>query len=75
MSEEKLKVAIQGGVASFHDLAVRKYFKNTPVELVPCKTFKQVCMAVSRGNSDFGVIAIENSLAGMFQGFRSAVHD
>ena len=64
MVEKSFTVAIQGGIASFHDLAVREYFKNTPIELVPCKTFKQVCIAVSNGNSDYGVLAIENSLAG-----------
>lgn len=58
------RVAIQGGIASFHDLAVREYFKDQSTELLPCKTFKQVCNAVVHGDSDYGVIAIENSLAG-----------
>ena len=64
MKRKTDRIAIQGGIASFHDLAVREYFKDQPVELLPCKTFKQVCGAVTIGDSDYGVIAIENSLAG-----------
>jgi len=64
MKRKTDRVAIQGGIASFHDLAVREYFKDQLVELLPCKTFKQVCGAVTHGDSDYGVIAIENSLAG-----------
>lgn len=64
MSNKPLIIAIQGDIASFHDLAVRKYFKKTSVELYPCKTFNQVCLAVDNNEADYGVIAIENSLAG-----------
>ena len=64
MTEKTATVAIQGDVASFHDIAVRKYFKAVPVKIYPCKTFKQVCMSVDSGKTDFGIIAIENSLAG-----------
>jgi prephenate dehydratase len=64
MTEKTVTVAIQGNVASFHDLAVRNYFKAVPVKIYPCKTFKQVCISVDSGKTDFGIIAIENSLAG-----------
>jgi prephenate dehydratase len=64
MTKKTFTVAIQGDVASFHDLAAREFFKSTPIELFPCKTFKQVCIAVDTGKSDYGIIAIENSLAG-----------
>ena len=64
MIEKTRTVAIQGGVASFHDLAVREFFKTTSVKVFPCKTFKQVCMAVNTGQTDYGIIAIENTLAG-----------
>lgn len=64
MTQKPLIIAIQGDVASFHDLAVRAYFKKTSVELYPCRTFNQVCLAVDSRKAYFGVIAIENSLAG-----------
>jgi prephenate dehydratase len=64
MTKKSYKVAVQGGIASFHDLAIREYFTGIAVELLPCKTFKQVCISVSSKKSDFGGIAIENSLAG-----------
>lgn len=64
MIKEPLTVAIQGDIASFHDLAVREYFKTISVRLFPCKTFKQVCTAVDTGKAEYGIIAIENSLAG-----------
>jgi len=64
MKKKPDRIAIQGGIASFHDLAVREYFKNQPVDLLPCRTFKQVCAAVTEEKAKFGVIAIENSLAG-----------
>lgn len=64
MTQKPLIIAIQGDIASFHDLAVREYFKKIPIELYPCKTFNQVCLAVDDRKADYGVIAIENSLAG-----------
>jgi prephenate dehydratase len=64
MTQKPLIIAIQGDMASFHDLAVREYFKKILVRLHPCKTFKQVCLAIDSREADYGVIAIENSLAG-----------
>ncbi|HEX8460578.1 MAG TPA: prephenate dehydratase [Segetibacter sp.] len=58
------KVAIQGYEGSFHQEAARKFFGKT-VEVIPCDTFRQVIKIVSDKNeSDGGVMAIENSIAG-----------
>ncbi len=57
------KVAIQGGLASFHDLAARAYFAPKLVEIAPCRTFRQVCQALPTA-ADWGLMAIENVLAG-----------
>ncbi len=62
--KSQLKIAIQGGQASFHDMATRQYFRGHPVELVECVTFRQVCDAVVRGEAHLAVMAIENTLAG-----------
>jgi len=70
-----LKIAIQGGPASFHDVVTQKYFTGTQVNIVPCMTFPRVFNSVNSGEADFGVIAIENSLAGSILGNYSLLHD
>ena len=59
----KKKVAIQGLKGSFHHEAARNYFGNE-IELVECETFQDVVQNVKEANSAFGIMAIENSLAG-----------
>lgn len=58
------KVAIQGIAGSYHDIAARCYFENEAVEIVPCKTFKDVIAAVKLDPSIVGLMAIENTIAG-----------
>lgn len=56
-------IAIQGSVSSFHDLAAKKYFgKETTIK--ECGSFKEVCDNVAKNNVDYGIIAIENKVAG-----------
>jgi prephenate dehydratase len=57
------QIAIQGTTASFHHLAAENYFGND-IELVDCSTFKEVCERISKNQADYGVMAIENSIAG-----------
>ncbi len=57
-------VAIQGGFGAFHELAARQFFVNEEVVAVPCDTFQQVFDAVHTGQSQFGIMAIENTIAG-----------
>lgn len=58
------KVSIQGYEGSFHQVAARKFF-GKEVEVIPCATFKEVIkIASSKKESDGGVMAIENSIAG-----------
>lgn len=59
-----MKIAIQGGKASFHDLAVKIYYHDTTTELVECRTFRQLCIAIKDGEADAAVMAVENTLAG-----------
>ena len=58
------KVSIQGFEGSFHQEAARNFFGKT-VEVVCCSTFKEVIdIASNKNESDGGVMAIENSIAG-----------
>lgn len=58
-----LKVAIQGGKASFHDIASNEFF-NQPLEIIECETFRKVCQELESGNAEYALLAIENSIAG-----------
>jgi prephenate dehydratase len=58
-----VRVAIQGIATSFHEVAAFTHFGG-PVETVECLTFHQLCEALKNGNADYGVMAIENSIAG-----------
>ena len=58
------KVTIQGYEGSFHQVAARQFFGKN-VEVIPCATFKQVVqIGEDSKQSDGGVMAIENSIAG-----------
>lgn len=63
LTKKKLKVAIQGLAASFHEVAARTYFHQT-LDLVECLTFHDLCEKLKEGKADFAVMAIENSIAG-----------
>lgn len=58
------KVSIQGFEGSFHQEAARNFF-GKEVEVICCNTFKDVVkIASNKKESDGGVMAIENSIAG-----------
>ena len=61
--EKNITVAIQGIRGSYHHVAVEKFF-GQDAEFVECATFKQVPEALEKGEADYGVMAIENSIAG-----------
>lgn len=61
---KKRKVAIQGFVGSFHEMATRNYFLDDELELLYCSSFEQLFQLVSEEENCFGVIAIENTVAG-----------
>jgi prephenate dehydratase len=58
------RIAIQGGYGAFHEIAANKYFKDNTIEIVPRNTFKDLFAALTHGKVDYGITAIENSLAG-----------
>lgn len=58
------KVSIQGYEGSFHQVAAQQFF-GKGVEVIPCATFREVVkIAANKKESDGGVMAIENSIAG-----------
>lgn len=69
-----MKIAIQGGKASFHEIAARRFFKEE-IEIIECKTFKEVCKQLKSGNADFAAMAIENSIAGIILGNYSLIKE
>jgi prephenate dehydratase len=63
MKKKKLKIAIQGITASFHEVAALTYF-GTSIDTVECLTFFDLCEALKNERADYAVMAIENSIAG-----------
>ncbi|MBI2215078.1 MAG: prephenate dehydratase [Acidobacteria bacterium] len=59
----KPRVAIQGIAASFHEAAAMNWF-DVPIRTIECLTFHDLCESLAGGQSDFAVMAIENSIAG-----------
>jgi len=58
-----MKVAIQGGQASFHHIAANNFF-DQEVEIVEEATFEGLCRTIDNNGAEFGLMAIENSIAG-----------
>ncbi|HEY6504059.1 MAG TPA: prephenate dehydratase [Chitinophagaceae bacterium] len=58
------RISIQGYEGSFHQVAAQQFYGKN-VEVIPCDTFREVVrIAANRKESDGGVMAIENSIAG-----------
>lgn len=60
----KRKVAIQGTLGSFHDIAAHKYFEDDDIELICCATFEDLFESVRQDSQHIGMLAIENTIAG-----------
>lgn len=58
------KVVYLGIPGSYSHLAAIQYFKDQKVELVGAKGFRQIFDKVESGEADFGLVPVENSLAG-----------
>jgi prephenate dehydratase len=62
--KQPVRVSIQGFEGSFHQVAARHFF-GKEVEVIPCATFREVIkVASTKKESEGGVMAIENSIAG-----------
>ena len=58
------KIAIQGIVGSFHDIAAHKYFPGEELEIICCETFEELFSEMSKDPEMMGLVAIENTIAG-----------
>src|SRR5215204_1010721 len=59
-----VKVSIQGFEGSFHQVAAQQFFGKA-VEVITCANFRDVIkIASNKKESDGGIMAIENSIAG-----------
>jgi prephenate dehydratase len=58
------KIAIQGEIGCFHDVATHRYFEGEDIELICCKTFEEVFTEMKKDSSVVALLAIENTIAG-----------
>ena len=58
------RVAIQGVLGSFHDIAAHQYFEGEQLQIICCSTFEQVFENIKRAPTVIGLMAIENTIAG-----------
>lgn len=60
----EIRVAIQGEAGCFHDAAAREFFAGEHISIVPCETFHDLFDVMCNDASMFGIVAIENTIAG-----------
>lgn len=70
-----MKIGIQGIQGSFHDEAASKYFQGENIDLVCFDGFRPLAKCVKNGDVDFGVMAIENTIAGTILPNYSLIND
>lgn len=58
------RVAIQGYSGAFHEIAAREFFHGEEIEILPCKTFRDLFNAMKEDDQLLGIVAIENTIAG-----------
>ena len=59
-----LRVAYQGEPGAYSELAASRHFDNDSLDFMPSKSFEAVFKTVFSGDSDYGVIPVENALTG-----------
>mgnify|MGYP002713011636 CR=1 FL=1 len=64
MSDGSLIVAFQGEPGAYSEQAIHEYYGSDTASL-PCRTFTEVLDAVHNETATFGMLPVENSLAGM----------
>ncbi len=59
-----MRIAIQGVRGAFHEVAAREFFSGKELDIVEKMTFEDVLDSVVDFESDYGMFAIENTIAG-----------
>lgn len=62
--ETGTRIAFQGARGAYSEMALRRYFHNESFSPLACRHFRDVFEAVLEGEAVYGVLPIENSLAG-----------
>jgi len=62
-SKKEIRVAYQGELGAYSESAVYTFFGDTAVA-IPCKGFSDVFKKVEVGDTEYGVVPIENSIEG-----------
>lgn len=57
-------IVIQGGYGAFHEIAAQKFFSEEEIRILPRDTFRDMLTSLKAQKADYGIMAIENSLAG-----------
>lgn len=63
-SAQVKRIAIQGQVGSFHDVASHEFFSGEDIELICCATFEDVFAEMKKDSNVIALLAIENTIAG-----------
>jgi prephenate dehydratase len=61
------KVVFQGVAGAYSEEAIRQYF-GSEVETIPCKTSDEMFPIVEDGDADYGMLPVENAVAGSVTG-------
>lgn len=62
-NKQNIIIAIQGSIGSYHhQVATVLYGKE--IQTIACDSFEKVAIAVNSGQANYGIMAIENSIAG-----------
>ena len=64
MAGMNVRVAFQGELGAYSEDAVRRYWPGGNIEPVPKRSCADVVRALEEGEVDYGMLPIENSLAG-----------
>jgi prephenate dehydratase len=63
-NQSKKRIAIQGGSGSFHEISAIFHFGLENITTVPFETFSELVDSVENNDVDYGLMAIENTVAG-----------
>lgn len=64
MPQKPKRIAIQGVIGSYHDIAAHEYFKEESITLNCCNSFDDLFMKLKSDETMLGMMAIENTIAG-----------
>jgi 3-deoxy-7-phosphoheptulonate synthase len=59
-----IKIAFQGEPGAYSEVALKRTFSDIACQSKPCNSFRDVFEAVLTGEAQFGILPVENSLAG-----------